>query len=162
MLRQSEQINIQETIYLTLEGKEKIQEKLDFLSTVKRKEIIQLLQDMGIKSDVSEDEEFALLKVEQGFVEGKIKQLDDLLYRSEIIICSLKNEIGIGSTVHLLNSNGNYESYRIVGRVEANPEKGLISNESPLGQVLIGRKPGEFVTVNAPCGAIRYQISNVE
>lgn len=106
--------------------------------------------------DLSENAEYDAAREEQGLVETRIAEIEDILQNAEIITSSKAGVIGLGSTVEL--KNGSAKTYTIVGRVEANPLEGKISDESPIGVQLLGKKQGDEVTITTPKGDTTYKI----
>jgi transcription elongation factor GreA len=148
--------------YLTEKGLNKLKAELDYLRTVKRREIMEQLQDFNGESDLSEDNEYLLIKDEQAIVEGRIVELENLLLRVEIIQPgSSRGTIRLGSTVTLQDLEGQIETYTIVGSTEANVREGLISDESPMGKALLGHVVGDDVEVKAPDGLLKFRIVSV-
>jgi len=148
---------MEEKIYLTQEGLEKIKEEHDQLVTTRRKEVAEKLQKARELGDISENAAYDAARDEQTFVEGRISELEDILKRVEIAEANGGSEVGIGSqvTVHL---DGEKQDFHIVGAHEADPAEGKISHESPLGQSLLGKKVGETIEVEAPVGKLTYRI----
>lgn len=149
-------------MYLTKEGNEKLKDELERLLNVERKKIAEKIKTAKEYGDLSENSEYSDAKEQQSFVEGRILELEHILKNSEIIDdknlnCDL---VGIGCTVHLVAEKGELK-YRIVGSAEADPEKGYISNESPIGQALLGKKKGDEVEVQVPAGKMKYKIKKV-
>lgn len=151
------------TSFLTREGFETLQAELDDLRTNKREEIANRLHEAMDGGELIENAEYEAAKNEQAFVEGRIKELELLLATARIIEETpvQGNTIQVGSTVTIQEEGEEAEQYSIVGAAEANPGKGRISNESPLGRALINRKPGEKVTVEAPAGSFTIKILKV-
>jgi len=154
-------------IILSPEGLRKIQEELDYLKNVKRKEVAQRLKEARALGDLSENSEYDDARNEQAFVEGRIAQLEKTLRLARVIT---QDEVGaqgdgvvrLGSRVRLKDLEyGDVEEYTIVSSVEANPAERKISTESPVGKAILGQKAGAVVTVEAPAGPIRYQILEV-
>jgi transcription elongation factor GreA len=150
-------------IYLTKAGFEKLNKEYEQLATEGRKEVADLIKQAKEYGDLSENSEYADAKDKQAFVEGRIAELEHILKNAALIDeshsgCDLVN---VGCTVHVELENGEM-NYRIVGSYEADPEKGWISNESPLGQALLGKKIGEEVEVLAPAGTIKYKIKKIK
>ncbi|MFZ5391543.1 MAG: GreA/GreB family elongation factor, partial [Patescibacteria group bacterium] len=111
--------------------------------------------------DLSENAEYVEAKTEQGFIEGRIIELENILKNVEVIPESASgDDVQVGSTVSFATPQGDRE-YTIVGSNEANPAKGLISNESPLGQAFLGRKVGDKVEVDLPAGRVVYKITKI-
>ena len=149
--------------YLTPEGLEKIKKELDYLKNVKRKEIAQRLKRTASMGDLSENAAYHEAKEAQGFLEGRILELERLIKEAKVV---KKNDrtgwVQIGSTV-LLNSDDNKkEKFKIVGTVEADPLNGKISMDSPLGKALLDKPKGAVVTVKTPNGKIKYKIIKIE
>ncbi len=146
--------------YLTKEGLEKLTKELNELRNVRRKEVasrIEIAKDMG---DLSENAEYNEAKEEQGFVEGRIAELEVLVPNAIIIERSNAGTVSVGSTVRVETNNKERE-YTIVGASEADPVKGRISNESPLGTAFLGKAPGDSVEVKVPSGKIVYHIISI-
>jgi transcription elongation factor GreA len=146
--------------YVTKEGLEKLKNELSELKNVRRKEVaarIEIAKDMG---DLSENAEYNEAKEEQGFVEGRIAELEALVPNAIIIERSNSETIGVGSTIRIA-ANGKEKEYTIVGASEADPVKGKISNESPLGTAFLGKSAGDSVEVRVPSGKIVYHIISI-
>ena len=143
--------------YVTREGMEKLRQELDTMIDVRRPEVAARIQEAKEHGDLSENAEYEDAKNEQAFVEGRIQSLEALIKNAVIIDeHHATDHVSIGSTVALKSSDGK-EAYTIVGPTEASPREGRISNESPLGKVLLGRKVGESVTVTRPGRRHRVQ-----
>ena len=144
--------------YLSREGLEKLRKELDEMINVRRPEIAMRIHDAKEHGDLSENAEYEDAKNEQAFVEGRIQGLETLIKNAIIIDENHSTEhVAIGSTVVLETDDGN-ETYTIVGSAEARPGAGRISNESPVGRALLGRKKGEKVKVSVPAGSFTYKI----
>lgn len=152
------------TTFLTQEGYQKMQEELESLRTVRRQEIAKRLHEAMEGGELIENAEYEAAKNEQAFVEGRIKELAVLLATARVIDGSkiTVDTVQIGSTVTILEEGGQPETYTIVGAAEANPAVGKISNESPLGKVLLNHKSGDTVQVDAPAGAFTVTIVKVK
>jgi len=152
------------TSFLTREGYTKLQEELEFLRTKKREEIAIRLHEAMEGGELIENAEYEAAKNEQAFVEGRIKELEILLATARVIdgVPQASDTVQVGSTVTIQEEDLEPEVYTIVGAAEANPTKGKISNESPLGRALLNRKAGEKVQVDAPAGSFTVQILKVE
>ncbi|MBU1039287.1 transcription elongation factor GreA [Patescibacteria group bacterium] len=147
--------------YVTKDGLQKIKIELKELKTIKRKEIAWRIQEAKELGDLSENAEYVEAKTEQGFIEGKIIELENILKNVEVIPDSTGgDEVQVGSKVAFTSPQGDKE-YTIVGSNEANPVMGLISNESPLGQAFLGRKVGDKVEVSLPVGRVIYKITKI-
>ena len=149
---------------LTLDGLKELEGELITLKTVKRKEVAEKIKEARGQGDLSENAEYDAAKEEQARIEARITILDKMLRNAEIIDEEDhdKNTIGIGSKVKLHDEEYNEDvEYTIVGSAEANPMGGRVSNESPLGAALLGRKQDEMVEVLAPDGIIKYKILSI-
>lgn len=151
------------TSFLTREGFDALQAELDDLRTNKREEIANRLHEAMEGGELIENAEYEAAKNEQAFVEGRIKELDLLLATARIIEDSPAkgHTVQVGSTVTIQEEGAPAEEYSIVGAAETNPEKGRISNESPLGKALINHKAGDTVTIDAPQGSFTVKILKV-
>jgi len=134
---------------MTVAGKEKLEGELNELITVRRGEITAAIQEARSHGDLSENSEYQSAKDEQAFVEGRIKSLQNMLDNVEIIDSAsiAADEVSVGKKVTFKEDGEPEETYTIVGAVEANPDEGKISNESPIGKALIGNKLGAKVQV---------------
>ncbi len=151
-----------EAKYLTKEGLEKIKAELEQLKTVKRKEIADRIAEAMKLGDLSENAEYQEAKDEQGANESRVMELEDIVKTAIVIEEALdKKVVSVGSTVTVKGPTATKE-YTIVGSSEANPMKGFISNESPLGEAFLGCKVGETLEVDAPAGKIKYKISEIK
>jgi len=152
------------TTFLTREGYQKLQEELENLRTEKREEIAQRLHEALDGGELIENAEYEAAKNEQAFVEGRIKELEVLLAMARVIDESsiVADSVQVGSTVTIQEEELEPEVYTIVGAAEANPTQGRISNESPLGKALLGRKVEDKVQVDAPAGSFVVKILKVE
>ncbi len=150
-------------IYVTEEGLAKIKEELAFLTTVKREELALKLEAAIKQGDLSENADYHAAKEEQGFIEGRIKDLEDSLRRAEIISEEVSTDrVRVGTTVTVQEEGvDDEETYYIVGVHEADPGNGRISNESPFGRALLGAKKGQTVTALTPGGQIQLQVKNI-
>ena len=154
-----------EKVYpMTLEGKAKLEEELEFLKTVKRKEIVERIKIARSFGDLSENSEYESAKDEQAFVEGRVTTIENMLRFSEIIDNSntASDEVALGRKVTFIElPDGEEEEYSIVGSAEADPFEGLISNDSPFAKALIGKKVGSEVTLETPGGDMLIKIVNI-
>ncbi len=146
--------------YLTREGLKKLEEEVEFLRTTRRAEVADRLHQAQEDGELIENAEFEAAKNEQAFVEGRILTIELILSESIIIedAAHPSGVVNVGSKVKGQEDGSKPESYTIVGAAEANPAKGLISNESPLGRALLGRKAGDEVKVNAPAGMLSFRV----
>ncbi len=151
------------TTYLTRHGFEKLQDELDQLRTVKRKEVADRLHEAMEGGELIEDAEYEAAKNEQAFVEGRIQELEMILASARIVDETSKREIvQVGAHVTIQEADSEPEKYTIVGHAEANPREGFVSNESPLGRSLMDHRAGDVVRVDAPGGSFSVTILKVE
>lgn len=147
--------------YLSKEGLEKLRAELDEMVTVKRPEVADRIHDAKEHGDLSENAEYEDAKNEQAFVEGRIQTLEALIKNATIIDEHHSTDhVQIGSTVAVESPDGK-ETFTIVGSAEAKPAEGRISNESPVGRALLGKKKGEKVVVKVPAGDFTYKIIGI-
>lgn len=155
-----------EKVYpMTLEGKEKLEQELEELKTVKRGEIIERIKVARSFGDLSENSEYESAKDEQAFVEGRITTLENMIRFAEIIDNEGvdSDEVYIGKTVIFVElPDGDEEEYMIVGSAEADPFSGKISNDSPIARALIGKKVNDEVTISTPGGDMQVRITEVK
>jgi transcription elongation factor GreA len=151
--------------YMTLEGKQKLENELEFLKTERRKEVVERIKVARSFGDLSENSEYDAAKDEQAFVEARIVQLEKMI-RDSVIIEDNKDQsdnVSIGKTVKFKElPDGDEETYVIVGSAEADPFEGKISNDSPMAKSLLGKKPGDKVAVQTPGGEINVVILEVK
>ncbi len=152
-------------VYLTEEGLEALKAELDELINVKRPALAKRLHAAIKQGDLSENADYIAAKEEQGFLEGRIQQLQAMIRNAQIIRKPRGNgRIDMGSRVRLLEEGmdeSEVEEYVIVGPTEAEPSKGKISYESPLGKALLGHREGEIIEYHAPIGVLRFRILEV-
>lgn len=155
---------------LTYEGLKKLEDELQDLKVVKRKEVAQKIKEAREQGDLSENAEYDAAKDEQRDIEARIEEIEKILKNAEVVVEEDVDlgSINIGCQVRILDIEFDEELvYKIVGSTEANSLKGKISNESPVGKALLGKKVGELVTVDTQMGTIQYKVleilkSNVE
>lgn len=149
--------------FITADGLEKLKAELDVLKNVKRKEIAERIQEAKELGDLSENAEYSEAKDEQSFIESRILELESTLRNISVIAKTKKTgAVQIGSTFEVTNEQGSASKYMLVGKSEADPNQGKISNESPLGQAFLGKKEGETVAVAVPAGTINFTITKVQ
>jgi transcription elongation factor GreA len=150
-------------VYLTAEGKQRFVAELRELQTVRRREVEDLIRRAKEFSDAVDNAEYDEAKTEQAFVEGRILELEHLLATARLIEepTTRTDYVRLGAHVKVVDSEGDEETYYLVGSHEADPRKGLISNESPIGRALIGKRVGDEVTVLAPAGAFDLRILDI-
>jgi len=151
-----------EPVYLTDEGLKNLRQELEHLTTVKRQALADRLFHAIQQGDLSENADYIAAKEEQGFLEGRIQQIEAMIRNAVIIVGGPSDEVGLGSRVTVVEQGfDDAEVYRIVGAAEADPIKGNVSNESPLGRALMGHRVGDTVAVKAPAGEISFQITDI-
>lgn len=157
---------LEKEVILTRDGHNKLLEELHYLETKRRKEVAQRIKESIEFGDLSENSEYDDAKNEQAFVEGRIIQINEMLSMARVIEDNNGNKsrtVSIGSCVVLLDIESNEEEeYQIVGSVEADPTNHKISNESPVGRAIMGKKAGEVVQVRAPEGFLEYKIIKIK
>lgn len=147
---------------LTPEGKDKAQQELHDLKTNRRKQVAEKIEAAKEMGDISENAEYAAAKDEQAFLEARIAELENLLAYAEVVEAPADGQtITVGSTVVVKGEQGVAKTYTVVGYNEANPAEGKISNESPLGQALMGKRAGDSVSLETPNGERTYQVEKV-
>lgn len=148
--------------YITKSGLEKLKEELEHLKKVKMPVVIERIAIARELGDLSENAEYQDAKDEQGFIAGRIVELENLIDKSEIIETHANSEVvNIGSTVKAI-CDGTERVYTIVGSNEANPGQGFISNESPIGQAFLGTRVGEKVKVEIPSGEMDCEVLEIK
>jgi transcription elongation factor GreA len=152
-------------VYITEEGLEKIKAELAYLKDERRLEISRRLEAAIAHGDLSENADYDYAKQEQAFVEGRIKDLEDSLRRAKIIDNDGRvDKVRVGNTVTVaeVGFEDEEETYYIVGVHEADPTNGRISNESPIGNALLGAKVGQTVEASVPAGKIQLKVVRIE
>ena len=151
---------------MTIQSAEALKEELNELKTVKRPQISNDIAEARAHGDLKENAEYHAAREQQGFIEGRIMEIESKLSNAQIIDVTKINNTGkviFGATVHLTNMETEQKVvYRIVGQDEADLSKGLLSISSPVARALIGKEEGEDVEVVTPSGEIPYEISSVE
>jgi transcription elongation factor GreA len=150
--------DMQKDVLLTPEGLENLKKEIEYLSTDKRREVAERIKEAREFGDISENSEYDDAKNEQAMLEARIAALEDKLRSASVIDSSeLSNDqVRVGSVVNVKDENsGKSLQYVIVGSTEANPSENRLSNESPVGQALLGRKRNDVVAVNLPNGKAR-------
>ncbi|MFQ5595285.1 MAG: transcription elongation factor GreA [Anaerolineae bacterium] len=151
-------------VYLTPEGRDKLEEELEYLRTAKRRDVAELIASAKEEGDISENAAYDEAKNQQAFVEGRIQDIKRILSNSVIIdeTDEPAGVVAIGSHVTIVEDGHNDdETFRIVGSAEADPGLGLISNVSPMGKALLGHRVGDRVSVNTPGGVLTFQIRKI-
>lgn len=150
---------------MTQAGKEKLVQELEYLKSVKRKEVVERIKIARSFGDLSENSEYDSAKEEQAFVEGRITTLENMIRNAKIIAESemAGDSVALGSSVTFIElPDGEEETYSIVGSAEADPFEGKISNDSPIAKSLLGKKVGDQVTVQTPGGEMSVRIVSIK
>lgn len=148
-------------IILTEDGRKKLLDELEYLRAVRRPEIADRIQQSKDLESTANNAEYDEAKNEQAFAEGRIIQLEAFIQSASIVQPQHKETVGIGSTVTLETTDGDRETYTIVGSVEASAIEGKISDESPVGMALLGKQVGQEVQVKVPAGTQKLKIVKV-
>jgi transcription elongation factor GreA len=148
---------MQKDVILTPEGLEKLKQEIEYLSTDKRREVAERIKEAREFGDISENSEYDDAKNEQAMLEARIATLEDKLRSASVINASelSPDVVRVGSQVHITDDNGKKATYTIVGSTEADPSSNKLSNESPVGKALVGRKKGDTAKVTLPNGKTR-------
>ena len=150
---------------LTPEGLEELKAKIEHLSTQRRREVAERIKEAREFGDISENAEYDDAKNEQAMLEHKIAQLEERLAHARVIDSGEidTSVVSVGARVRLRDVDANQTvEYTIVGSAEANPAEQKLSNESPVGRAIIGKKKGETVEVSAPRGSLKYKILDIK
>ena len=151
---------------MTIEGAEKLREELLRLKNVERPRIIRAIAEAREHGDLRENAEYHAAKEEQGFTEGRLREIEGKLGDAQIIDITKITATGkviFGATVHLINADDDSRvSYRIVGEDESDIKEGKLSVNSPIARALVGKSEGDTVEVRAPRGVVEYEIEKVE
>lgn len=152
---------------MSSERLEALKEELNYLETVREKEVAELIKEARSFGDLSENSEYDEAKAEQGKLYSKIAELKDLIENAEIVDNTdadlPKDSVTLGSIVEVVDLEENLEeTYEVVGSQEANPREGRISDDSPLGKGLHGHRAGDVVTIEAPAGLLQFKIVSVK
>jgi transcription elongation factor GreA len=150
-------------VYLTQGKKVELEEELKYLTTVRRKEVADAIKSAKEEGDLSENSAYEEAKLTQAFLEGRIQTIEVQLRNAVIIETNGHSDtVDIGSIVTVFEEGVGEETYRIVGSAEADPLDGKISNESPIGQALLGAKKGDVVTAETPGGELEFKVIKIE
>lgn len=150
---------------LTYQGLKKLEDELQDLKVVKRREVAQKIKEAREQGDLSENAEYDAAKDEQRDIEARIEEIEKILKNAEVVVEEdvALDKINIGCTIRILDCEYNEElEYKIVGSTEANSLKGKISNESPVGRALIGCKVGDTVKVETQVGELKYKVLEIQ
>ncbi|MFS0780822.1 transcription elongation factor GreA [Bacillus sp. 1P06AnD] len=156
---------IEKVFPMTKEGKEKLENELEQLKSVKRKEVVERIKIARSFGDLSENSEYDSAKEEQAFVEGRITTIENMIRNAKIIEEDEmdSDHVSLGKSVTFIElPNGDEETYTIVGSAEADPFEGKISNDSPIARSLIGKAVGDEVVVQTPGGDMNVRITSVK
>ena len=149
---------------LTYEGLKKLEDELENLKVVRRKEVSQKIKEAREQGDLSENAEYDAAKDEQRDIEARIEELEKILKNAEVVVEEEADldKVSIWCSVKILDCEFEEElEYKIVGSTEANSLKGKISNESPVGKALLGKQVGDTVTVETPAGEFSYKVLSI-
>ena len=150
---------------LTYQGLQKLEDELQNLKVVRRKEVAQKIKEAREQGDLSENAEYDAAKDEQRDIEARIEQIEKILKNAEVVVEEEVDldKISVGCRVKILDMEYDEElDYKIVGSSEANSLKGKISNESPVGKALLGARIGEVVTVETQAGDLNYKVLEIQ
>ncbi|MDD3369433.1 MAG: transcription elongation factor GreA [Lachnospiraceae bacterium] len=150
---------------LTYEGLKRYEEELEELKVVKRKEVSQKIKEAREQGDLSENAEYDAAKDEQRDIEARIDELEKILKNVEVVVEDEVDldKISVGCKIKIMDlEDGEELDYKIVGSTEANSLKGKISNESPVGRALIGKKVGDTVEVETQVGILKYKVLDID
>lgn len=148
--------------YISAAGLARIKKELQQLVEVERPEVIERIARTREQGDLSENAEYHEAREHQSFIEGRIQELEALIKNAVVVENQKNSSIGIGSTVHALCDNGLRVKYTIVGHSEADPARGRISHESPLGRAFLGKTIGDEFELDIPAGKIKCKIEHIE
>jgi transcription elongation factor GreA len=154
---------MQKDVILTPEGLEKLKQEIEHLSVTRRREVAERIKEAREFGDITENSEYDDAKNEQAMLESRIAQLEDKLRSAQVIDASEldNNVVRVGSLVSVKDEKNKAYQYTIVGSTEADPSANRLSNESPVGKALIGRKKGDAVSVPTPKGERKLTISKI-
>ncbi len=153
-----------EPVYLTAEGLDKVKKELEYLITIKRREVAQMIAEAKAEGDISENAGYDEAKTAQGFLEGKIRELETTVSMAKVIEENdmPKHKVGLGHTIVLREVGTDFEeTFTLVGSREADPTNGRISNESPMGKAIMGKAVGDTTKVTTPGGEIEFEILGI-
>ncbi len=154
------------TFKLSEERYEALKKELEYLETVREKEVAEQIKEARSFGDLSENSEYDEAKTEQGKLYSKIAEIKNVLENAEVIKDETDtNKVSLGATVKVVEiengAEGESEEYKIVGSQEANPMMGMLSEESPIGKALIGKGVGETVQIEVPVGLLTFKIVSI-
>jgi transcription elongation factor GreA len=152
-------------VILTPEGFEKLKDEIQYLSNDRRREVAERIRVAREFGDIAENAEYDTAKTEQGYLEARIALLEERLANSRVVTKKeiKSGEVSIGTKVRLRDVRANKTvEYHIVGSAEADPAENKLSNESPVGKAILGRKKGDTVEVAAPRGKLKFKIMDIK
>jgi transcription elongation factor GreA len=155
---------VERRVMLTNEGMKRLEDELHELRTVRRAEVAQAIREAQELGMTETDGQYEEAKNQQAFLEGRIQEIEKMLEMAEVIdeqAAHASKEVRIGSTVSLKTQDNKRRKYRVVGAAEASPAEGRISDESPVGRALLGKKRGDKVKVEAPAGVVEMTITSI-
>lgn len=148
--------------YITEEKEKALIEELDYIKNIKRKEIIGRIDDARALGDLSENAEYHQAREEQGRNEDRINQIESILKNSVIVKKHSSSIVEIGTTIVVKKENNRETIYHMVGQEEADLSQNKISNKSPLGQALFGKRKGDVVSIETPKGLVKYTLIDIQ
>ena len=148
-------------IPITKEGLEHLKSELDQLITIRRPDIIKAIAAAREEGDLRENAGYDAARHDQAMTERRIREIEDRIRRAVIIDPKKATSIQVGSTV-TIEIDGEEETYTIVGAIEAKPAQGKISNESPIGKALLGRKPGDVIDIRTPSSVLNARVVSLD
>ncbi|PIT90485.1 MAG: transcription elongation factor GreA [Candidatus Komeilibacteria bacterium CG10_big_fil_rev_8_21_14_0_10_41_13] len=146
---------------LTPEGKNKLEEELNYLKNTKRKDITERIETAKEHGDLSENAEYHEAREDQSFTEGRIKEIEHILKNATVVMADKSGHVQVGSKVSV-EMEGNQFEFSIVGSHEGDPSQGMLSCDSPIGEALLGKKAGDQVEIKTPKGLVSYTIKKVQ
>jgi len=154
-------MDLTEPVLLTPEGLEKLKRDLE-IALQRRAEAGERLKEAFQPGDIEDNPEYEQAKEEVGLLDGRIYELQEMIGRAQIIKESHSSVAGPGSTIDVVDSDGQTETYHLVGAVESDPSAGRISIDSPVGRALVGKKKGDRITVSVPSGTLTLSVKAVK
>jgi transcription elongation factor GreA len=152
---------VRKEVFLTEEGRQGLEEELDRLVSVRRREVAARIHKANETGGTVDNAEYDEAKNEQAFLEGRISDLDNILSNAVVAPPEKGGGVQLGSTVAVAAENGSKRDYRVVGSAEAAPLEGKISHESPVGMALMDHKVGDRVEAKTPAGAVKLKITKI-
>ena len=148
-------------VVLTKKGYEELKQRLEYLTTERRREIAEAIKEAREFGDLSENAEYDAAKNEQALVEDEIQELEEQLRDAVIVEKGDSSKVSIGSTVTLKGPRNSERKFKVVGSAEADPDDNRLSNESPIGRAVMGGKKGDKIEVVTPKGVVKYEITAI-